>query len=358
MSDDIDRPAQRKDTIATTWKKAWRQMVSTAGLKLIPKGAGFAVSIVGTPAVGELADMTTKRVARYGLQRWAHIYEDGEFKLTEVLRREIPEKRYSGVGDFWAKILRDKAMFVDKEKPLIEVSGLLSPYGPLMPAHPMSRPGYTVEGWEAMGELETEDTEEYDTRDGFIYGDRVIRLSSQRNGKYYGGLYDLYFGISNVAIPLYIDTAAFGRKKDELRELWKYRMVGGKGVTIKGRLIEIPSFYAQFTEQLPEQFRSLPSFGLEVFKIDNVREPDGITHMAVSVCWPKQGEERMLTHYFNVQDRKQFDTAERLLERNRETHGKSLLFNYDDLACFSPEWKHRIPEYNEMLRPWLEGERL
>jgi hypothetical protein len=97
---------------------------------------------------------------------------------------------------------------------------------------------------------------------------------------------------------------------------------------------------------------------LEVFKIDNIHEPDGITHMAVSVCWPKQGEERMLTHYFNVQDRGQFDIAERLLNRSREIHSKSLLFKYDDLACSSPEWKHRIPEYNEMLRPWLEGERL
>ena len=358
MSSEIRAPLQRKDTISTTWKKAWRQLVSIAGLNLVPKGASFAVSLVGTPVAGELADMATKRVMRYGLHRWAHIYEDGEFKLTEIVRREIPEKRYSGVGDFWAKILKDSSGFVDKEKPLIEVSGLLSPYGPLMPAHPMSRPGYTIEGWQAIGELETEDSEEYDSRDGFIYGDRVIRLSSPRNGKYYGGLYDLYFGISNVAIPLYIDPTAFGQKNDELKELWKHWRVAGEAVTVKGRIIEIPSFYAQFTKQVPDRFRNLPSYGLEVFNVSKIREPDGITHMAVSVCWPKRGEERMLTHYFNVQDSQEFTVAEELLESSRETHGKSLLFNYDDLACFSRAWKHRIPEYNEMLKPWLEGEKL
>ncbi|MFC1860841.1 recombinase zinc beta ribbon domain-containing protein [Chloroflexota bacterium] len=55
MSQDIDNPAQYKDTIGTTWKKAWRQMVSAATLRLVPKGAGFAVSIVDIPVVGALA---------------------------------------------------------------------------------------------------------------------------------------------------------------------------------------------------------------------------------------------------------------------------------------------------------------
>lgn len=363
MSDDLTQAkresssVQRQDSLSITWGKAWRQLVSDATLKLIPKGASFGVSVIATPVGGELAGMATKRLLRYLLRRYAHVYEEGEIKLTEFLGREIPERRYQGVGDFWAKILRDRPSFKD-EKPLIQISGLLSPYGPLMPAHPMSRPGYTVEGWEAMGELETEDAEEYDTRDGFIYGDRVIRLSRPRHQKYYGGLYDLYFGISNVAIPLYVDTVAFDRKNRELQDLWQYPTVGGKRVTVKGRLTELPNFYGQFAGQLPEHYCRLPSFGLEVFKFEQASEPDGITHMAVSVSWPKRDEERMLTHYFNVQDRQQFITAEELLERGREAHTKALLFNYDDLACFSPEWKHKLPKYNEMLRPWLEGEKL
>ena len=266
MSQDLDSPVRHKDTLRMTWKKGWRKLVSDVTLKLIPKGASFAVSIVATPAGGELAGMATKRVLRYMLRRYAHVYEEGEFRLTEFLGREIPERRYIGVGDFWAKILQHMTDFKD-EKPLIEVFGLLSPYGPLTPAHPMSRPGYSVEGWEALGELETEDTEEYDTHDGFIYGDRVIRLSQPRHQRFYGGLYDPYFGISNVSLPLYLDQCVFNPKKPqlaELKEMWQYPTVGGKIVRIKGRLLEIPNFYMQFIPQLPEQFCTLPSFGLEV----------------------------------------------------------------------------------------------
>jgi len=291
------------------------------------------------------------------LRRYAHIYEEGEVRLTEILGREIPERRYPSVGDFWAKILRDRPS-LGTETPLIQIVGLLSPYGPLMPAHPMSRPGYTVEGWEALGELEAEDTEEYDARDGFIYGDRVIRLSRPRHNKYYAGLYDPYFGISNVSLPLYVDEAAFGRKNRGLRDLWEHAMTGGVIVKVKGRLIEVSNYYRQLAGQLPERYCLLPSFALEVFRIDRLSEADGATHMAVTVSWDRRSEERMLTHYFNVQDRMQFEVAEELLEDSRGDHTKSLLFNYDDLACFSREWRHKLPQYNEMLRPWLEGEEL
>jgi len=345
------------DSLPTTWRKAWRALVANAALEIIPKGASFGISIVATPVGGEIAGKVTKRVLRYTLQRFAHIYEEGEVKLTELFRGEIPDQRYQGVGDFWTRVL-DHGLTNDA---LIEVTGLLSPYGPLMPAHPMSRPGYTVEGWEALGELETEDTEEYDTRDGFIYGDRVIRLSHPRLNKYFAGLYDAYFGISNVSIPLYIDQGVFHSNKPEvkaLKEMWQYPMTGGKIVKIKGRLREISNFYTQFAPQLPEQYCSLPSFGLEVFRVEEVIKTNGVTHMAVSVSWEKREEERMLTHYFNVQNKRQFEIAEELLERGRENHTKSLLLNYDDLACFSPEWRHRLPQYNEMLVPWLEGEKL
>jgi hypothetical protein len=137
-----------KDNLPTTWKKAWRGLTAEATLRLIPKGASIGVSIVATPVGGEFVGAATKRVLRYMLRRFAHIYEDGEFKLTEFLRREIPDFRYASVGDFWVRIAKQDLTRFDfeKEKPLIEVFGFLSPYGPLMPAHPMSRPGYTVEG--------------------------------------------------------------------------------------------------------------------------------------------------------------------------------------------------------------------
>jgi hypothetical protein len=212
-----------------------------------------------------------------------------------------------------------------------------------------------------MGELEIEGTEVYDSRDGFIYGDRVLCLSRPRYEKYYAGLYDAYYGISNVAIPLYVDEISLRSNKPDLRqlrELWQHPMAGGKIVKVKGRLREIANFYAQFVKQVPEQYRTLQSFGLEVFKIEILPEPLGATHMSVSICWDKGGEERLMTHYCNVQERKEFEMAEQLLEKGRGNHSNSLLFNYDDLACFHPEWKHKVPTYNEMLQPWLEGEKL
>ena len=245
-----------------------------------------------------------------------------------------------------------------EQNALIEILGLLSPYGPLMPAHPMSRPGYTVEGWERMGDLGAENTEDYDTRDGIIYGDRVIRLATTRNGKFFAGLYDPYYGISNVAIPLYVDQAIVKSRKTGLKELWKQPMIGGTIAKLKGRVKQIPSFYSQFVEQVPSQYRMLPSYGLEVFEVKELNEARGVTHMAVSVGWEKRNEERLRTHYFNVQDKKQFEIAEALLDDGRKSHSKSLLFNYDDLACYSPKWRHRIPKYNDMLKPWLEGENL
>jgi len=344
-----------KDSLGRTLRKIpWGRVLGDATLELIPKGTGFAVGLVGIPGAGEIAGRLTKRVLEYTLRRFTHLYEKGEASLSEVFGRTIPDMRYQGVGDFWAKVERDKLA----PNSLVEISGLLSPYGPLMPAHPMSRPGYTVEGWEAIGDLGAEDTEEYDTRDGFIYGDRVIRLSTSRNNKYYAGLYDPYFGISNVSIPLYVDQSAISAKKIDMQALWKHPMTGGNIVKLKGRLKVIPNFYTQFTNQLPAKYRNLPSFRLEVFEVKPLTGPNGVTHMAVTVSWKKRYEERMITHYFNVQDKRQFIAAEGLLEDERDKNSKSLLFNYDDLTCFSPNWKHKIPEYNEMLRPWLKGAEL
>jgi hypothetical protein len=135
-------------------------------------------------------------------------------------------------------------------------------------------------------------------------------------------------------------------------------MASGKIVKIKGRLIKIRNYYEQLSGQFPEKYCKLPSFGLEVFKIEDLGAAEGVTHMAISVSWNRRSEDRMLTHYFNVQDRQQFVDADNLLESSRKAHAKSLLFNYDDLACFSPKWKYKIPEYNAMLRPWLKGKSL
>jgi len=350
-------PEDYLDSLSKTWKKAWPTMVSDATLKLIPTGVGYGLSLVASPVGGEIGGIITKRLLEFMLKKFTHIYEHGELNLTEVFGRKIPDIRYQSVGEFWTKVISDKL----EENCLVEILGLLSPYGPLTPGHPLSRPGYTVEGWEAIGELETEDTEEYDTRDGFIYGDRVIRLSIPRDHKYYAGLYDAYYGISNVSIPLYVNESIFRSKKPEiknLKELWNDPTIGGKILKVKGRLRTMPNFYSQFSLQLPPNYCNLPSYGLEVFDVEVSPTLSGVTHMAVSVGWDKQSEERLLTHYFNIQNKAQFKIAEEYLEKGRTKHNKSLIFNYDDLACFKSSWGHKIPLYNDMLRPWLEGEQM
>lgn len=95
-----------------------------------------------------------------------------------------------------------------------------------------------------------------------------------------------------------------------------------------------------------------------MFEIDTSQAPDGVTHISATVSWRKREEERMVTHYFNMQDKQQFTIAESRLEEARKKHDRFLLFNYDDIACLSPEWRHKLPEYNEMLRPWLEGKNI
>mgnify|MGYP001578228264 CR=1 FL=1 len=82
---------------------------------------------------------------------------------------------------------------------------------------------------------------------------------------------------------------------------------------------------------------------------------DGVTHVSATVGWDKKKEERISTQYFNMQDRKQWRAAERSLEEIIGRHGRSLLFNYDDVACWSKEWRYKLPRYNEMLEPWLRG---
>ena len=346
---------RHKDSWATTLKRIpWRRLVADATLELVASGTGFAISPIATPAGALATEKAVKRVLEYMLRRFAHVYESGEVTLSEIVGRMIPDARYASVADFWAKITHSKL----DTGALIEISGLLSPYGPLMPAHPMSRPGYTIEGWLTMGDLGAKDTEEYDARDGFIYGDRVIRLSRPRQNKYYAGLYDAYFGIANVSLPLYVDDKLLKSPKHGLSDLWKYSMIPGRIVKIKGRLRRITNYYAQFAGQLPAEYCTLPSFGLEVFTIETSRTPDSVTHISATVSWKRRAEERMITHYFNMQDKRQFNVAEQVLEEVRKKHKSHLLFNYDDVACLSPQWRYKLPQYNEMIKPWLEGQSL
>jgi len=344
---------QYKDTLGRTIKKApWKRIGTDAALGLVSLGTSIAVSPMANLAGAMAVELVAEQLLEYMVCRFTNVYESGEFKFSEFLGRTLPDARYSSVAEFWAKISKQGL----PDNALIQISGLLSPYGPLMPANPMSRPGYYMEGWNAIGNLGVSSTEEYDAQDGFIYGDRVIRLSQPRNKKYYAGLYDAYYGIANVGLPLYVDEGVAKSPKHGLFELWNLHNHPGKVVVIKGRLKKLTSYYAQFAGQLPEQYCTLPSYGLEVFSIESSREPDGVTHISTSVSWARANDERLITTYFDVQNPQQFELAEQELEAYRSKHKKRLLFNYDDLACLSSRWRYMLPQYNEMLKPWLEGQ--
>jgi hypothetical protein len=344
-----------RDTVSKTLVKIpWNQVPVDIALELVPYSVYSAVLPVAGEALSTASGIVVYNVLDYMIRRFTNVYESGEVTLSEVSRGTIPDARYRGVSEFWAKFERDGL----SHGALVEITGLLSPYGPLTPSHPMSRPGYSVGGWKAMGDLEAHGTEEYDEMDSLIYGDRVIRLSEPRYNTYYAGIYDAYYGIANVALPLYLDSDTRQFKKYELHELWKYPQASGRIVTLKGRLRRIKNYYAQLKKQVPDKYRQLPSFGLEVFDIVAIRETEGVTHVSASIGWSHNTQERMITNYYNVQDKDEFIAAERELEATRRKHSNSLIFNYDDVACLSKRWQHKLPEYNEWLKPWLRGHKI
>ena len=333
----IERIRELKDIIKT--KDFWEKTTS----QLICGGISYFIGLIIGPA-----SIFSSQVIDYAVHKLMGTTKSFEFDLFEMLSGKRPARSFSNVGAFWTGIEKGDL----EQGAIIEVAGLLSPYAPFISAHPLSRPGYTIEGWESLGELGTEDTEEYDVRDGIIYGDRVVRLSKTRNNKYYAGLYDHDYGISNISIPLLVDSCIINRKKSHLSDLWKDKFSTGRFVRLKGNLIKIHNFYSSFINQIPEKYRNLPSYGLEVGEILESYEPKGVTHIAVSVSWQnRKREEKMLTHYFNVQNVDQLKLANELLDVPREKY--RILFDYDDLKV-KKRMQKGIPEYNELLRDWLE----
>lgn len=308
---------------------------------------GLALGPLGLPAAA-ISDFVMSQTTDYIAHR---MNINGKLILEAIidaLRGRKADVIYHNVGEFWTGIKEDGL----GKGAIIEISGLISPYAPLIPAHPMSRPGYSVEGWENLGELETENTEEYDVRDGIIYGDRVVRLPKSKSNKYYAGLYNHDYGISNVSIPLLVDSKLVNSKKNELSDLWKDKFSMGRFVRLKGCLIEQQNFYSTFVAQVPEKCRNLPSYTLEVLEIMESYAPKGVTHVAISVSWEnRKKEEKMLTHYLNIQDLGELKRADELLDIPREKH--DILFDYDDLKETGSR-KTEILEYNELLRNWLD----
>ncbi|GEM_PF-5168454 len=342
-----------QDSFADTLKKIpLNKFTVEAALEVIPASISNAVSLVADETIGVATGVIAYHTLDWMISTFTHVYETGEARLSTIFGGTIPDATYNSVSEFWAKVEQHGL----SHGALIEITGLLSPYGPLTPSHPMSRPGYSIGGWKKMGDLKADSTEEYDNMDALIYGDRVIRLSKPRYNTYYAGLYDVYYGLANVAIPLYLDTRHTRHFYQwGLPELWKLPLVGGKIVTLKGRLRKISNYYSQLKKEVPSKYRMLPSYGLEVFEITYMHESDGITHISASIGWDEENQERMMTNYFNIQDRQEFSVSEHLLEKTRKQKTNLLLFNYDDVSCLSKEWKHKLPKYNELLQPWLSG---
>lgn len=288
---------KRRDGIIPTIKKVpYAKFTADTAISLTTTIAGLALQ--ADFATGFTASMVMQKMLLFTLCKFTSIYESGEIRLSEIVGRMIPEQRYLGVQHFWVNAQQDGWYDIKKnEHPLIEISGVLSSFGPLTPAHPKSRPGYSLEGWDYMGDLSVSDSDEFDTQDDFLYGDRVIRLSSPRQGKFYAGLYDMYYGSSDFCLPLYIDQSIMINKKAGLSHLWQDHLMPGTPVTIKGRLIKTSNYYGQFAD-LPEEARNLPSFGVEVFEVKPLNIPT-VTYISAGVGWDLQDTDRVSTQYFD-----------------------------------------------------------
>ena len=342
-------------------------------VKIGVSASGFVASMVGGPVAGAAGAEVTERLLHWTIGRFSDVYREGRGTIFDRALGGEHKLEYNSVSQFWTWIERDLAEMLSGRRPdyrhvpdfweyigmsekgkgkfgvPIKLTGLLIPYGPLTPAHPMSRPGYSIGGWENMGDLGVEDTEEYDVQDSITYGDRVIRLSRPDKGIYYGGLYDAEFGISIVGLPLYIDKSCLkGKRKGDLHELWEEEISVGIWARIQGNLIALPNFYA-LIDQTPSQYKRLPSFGVEVLKVERWQSPQGHTHISASIGWERSHRERMLTHYFNVQDRTEFREAETLLQEARQRNANVLQIDYDNEKYLSGRWKRELPKYNQML---------
>jgi len=349
-----------------------RRVLPRTMVRIVGASSGFAASGATGPAA-PVVSWATEKLLHWTIGHFSDVYREG---IGTLFDRELGGRdklNYDGVSQFWTWIERDLARVLSgrqltfrhvpsfweyigmsqKEKQKfgipITLTGLFSPYGPLTPAHPMSRPGYSIQGWENMEGLETEDTEEYDVQDAVIYGDRVLRLARPDKQVYYGGLYDAEFGISNVALPLFINqTQIKGKHKGDLHELWREEMSIGVWARIHGNLIAMENFYSVI-QQTPDEYKHLPSFGIEVVKLERWERPQGFTHVSASVAWERSHRDKMLAHYFNAQDATEFKRAEQLLQQAREINVRVLQFDYDNEKYLSGRWKRDLPKYNQML---------
>ena len=325
-------------------KLVLKKIINNTPIELIAYSTGFFLSL-NDPVLGYFSSQVTYFI----LQNFKNIIDGGD--IFEALKGIYPEEKFESVGQFWSKIDDLKL----EHGALIEIKGLISPYAPIIPAHPLSRPGFSVEGWEAMGDLDTKDSEDYDLQDSLIYGDRVIRLPKSAKNRYYGGLYDYYYGQSSIGLPLFIDKMFVTKKKYSLSTLWEGVFSAGRLVIVKGNLIKLKNPYTNFIKQLPQDCIDRPNFGLEVKDIILSEPPKGVTHVSTSVVWNDNlKNEKMLAHYFNVQNTKQIKSADLLLQEERDENKDNLVFDYDDLRYLSPKFIKILPEYNEMLREWLE----
>ncbi len=268
------------------------------------------------------------------------------------------DARFEDVERFWLDGVDGHRIAADSR---VRVSGLLMPYGPLTPAHPLQRPGASLEGWEAVGDLKVGNREAYDALDAIIYGDRVVRMSGSAHGKYYGGLYGYRFGRSDVALPLLIDAIALDRAR--LTDMWS--TVGCQGVVaeVTGTLRQMNSYYVvyynmrarELDRDLSGHLYSYPNFGLEVDQIRvAARQPRGVTHISASVTW-RSGRgypERTVTEYFDCRNGSEWSTCEVDLNAARR---RRLVLDYDDLRYLTRELKADLPVCNEFLRNWVDN---
>jgi hypothetical protein len=335
------------------------------------------LGILGDAALLSGTQGATRILSRVGRIEFAaagfcHVMDWANKHSGERLPKSV-SGRFDDVGEFWSLGVGvgvdsgiKSGVLSDKDR--IKITGLLLPYGPLIPAHPLHRPGASMDGWDYVGDLSIEDTEEYDAVDATIYGDRVLRISEPNlsdDRSYFAGLYGSYYGRSDVALPLLVPQAVLERAQIDPSAAWCELCSRGWLVRLDGQLISMPSYYDAFYEaehakgshvspELLEKGR-FRNFALKVTKIES-REPSrGVTHIAASIAWKGQGgEERAQTAYFNAQSDLEWKKCERSHDARR-ARIKRLWLDFDDARYITASAKAKLPEYNHLMRYWYRG---
>jgi hypothetical protein len=238
-------------------------------------------SVVADKALGSIFERLSKGIKR-------------SFRyLAERAGAEFAES-YTSVSDFWYRGI-DAGLSESSAK--VEIQGSITLYTPLVPGHPRSRPGRSVQTWvKNRGQSLDFTTESFVT-----WGDGVISLPEANNSKAIIGMYDQYGLAGLAAVPLILDLS--NKQQNETYSKLKLGHPRSLSARVTGRLVDFPYSVTEDFGILPigelmQGSIKLPNYVVEVFNI----EITGDNPVLYAAQWIGMGDDGLFPIYCNIVD--------------------------------------------------------